>query len=182
MTTPRTRQAYLAIYEIFDQALASEAGIRMTVESEAAATHLRLRMHAGRAVDREYNASIYEQGDNLWWASIYDVLEIRIRAVGPPDGEYHVLIEPRIPKLIGKIEAITPNPKDTEWRQPSLRQIDTTLAEPAPSFLPNTGSHTGTKLLTKSSESTSDAPNDDSSSTPSTKPEPEPAIRSLRRL
>lgn len=182
MTTPRTRQAYLAIYQILDQALASPAGARLKVESHDAAVNLRMRIHASRAVDRESNSQIYEKGHHLWWASIYDVLQVRLE-VDPSDSHCWVLIEPRIPKLIGTIEPITPNPEDYLWQRSltDQRPIEATFEE-APSFLPNTGSHSGTRLLTKNSDSGSESQSDDSSSTPSTKPEPEPAIQNLRRL
>ncbi len=184
MTTPRTRQAYLAIYQILDQALASPAGARLKVESHDAAVNLRMRIHASRSVDREYNSQIYEKGHHLWWASIYDVLQVRLEVDPNDHPRCWVLIEPRIPKLIGQIEPITPNPEDYEWQRSltDQRPIEATFEE-APSFLPNTGSHTGTRLLTQeNSGSISELPSDDSSSTPSTKPEPEPAIQNLRRL
>lgn len=182
MTTPRTRQAYFALYEILDAAQASPTGVRMQVESHAKATNLRMRLHSARQVDREYNAVIYERGMPLHGASVYDGLQVRLEVVSDPAGPCWIIIEPAIPRLIGQIEPITPNPEDYAWRQlPAPRPIDTTFEE-APSFLPSTGYHSGTKLLTKSSGTGSESPSEDSSSAPSTKPEPEPATNGLRRL
>ena len=183
MTTPRTRQAYFALYEILDRALESSSGIRMTVESYNAGVNLRMRLHAARQIDRETNAKIHEPGMPLHWASIYDVVQVRPEAIDGPDGQYYLIIEPAIPRLIGQIEPLAPNPESYAWRNLPDGQRPTILpSEEAPSFLPNTGSPIGTKLLSKNSESSSELPSDDSSSTPSTKPEPEPATQGLRRL
>lgn len=126
MTTPRTRQAYFALYEILDSALASPTGVRMQVESHAKATNLRMRLHSARQVDREYNAVIYERGMPLHGASVYDGLQVRLEVVSDPAGPCWVIIEPAIPRLIGQIEPITPNPEDYAWRQPSPAQGQST--------------------------------------------------------
>lgn len=180
MTTPRTRQAYFALYEILDRAIESPSGIRMTVESYNAGVNLRMRLHAARQIDRETNAKIHEVGMPLHNASTYDVVQVRLEAVDGPDGPYYLIIEPAIPRLIGQIEPLTPNPEDYAWRD--APRLTTLPSEEAPSFLPSTGPTSGMKLLTKNSDSGSKSPSEDSSSTPSTKPESEPATSGLRRL
>lgn len=189
MTTPRTRQAYFALYEIFDRALASGTGIRMQLESHSAAVNLRMRLHAARQVDRETNRQVYAPGMPLYDASQYDVLEIVLRVVDNADGPCWLLIKPRVPALIGTIEPITPNPEDFLWTTspaPSLAPADprqiTHQPEAAPSFQPSPTSPTGTKPTKENSDSSSESPNADSSSPSSTKPESEPRTPALRRL
>lgn len=167
MSAPTTRQAYEAIYDIWNEALEDAKGIRVQLPDFAAANHLRMRLHQARSIAREDNSRIYADTPEhpMYGASIYDRLQCRIYT--DADRITWLYIEPRTADIIGKLQPLS-QIEDTRWQAPN--------SPPLPI------SHTGTKLLTKRSESESNASTDDSSSMPSTPPAKVQVIPGLRRL
>lgn len=82
MATSNSRLAYEDCFEALDRALASSRGVRITVESEGAAYHLRNRLNAARTKDREANAETYDDEHPLHGSSQYDSLVIKLRLAG----------------------------------------------------------------------------------------------------
>jgi hypothetical protein len=174
MSSPTTRQAYEAIYELWDQALEDPKGIRVQLADFDKANHLRMRLHQARTIAREDNARLHHEnrGHPMYGASIYDRLQVRIYT--DSSRITWLYIEPRTADIIGEPQGLS-QIEDTRWTTPSL-------AAEVPNSQPLLGSPTGIKLLTKNSESESNVSTDDSSSTPSTTRESEPVTQGLRRL
>jgi hypothetical protein len=80
MPFPVTTLSYELEYDLFDQALEKEKGIRVPVSHNRAAHRLRHRLHAARAVMREANRAVYKPGDPMYGASAYDIIVCRIRS------------------------------------------------------------------------------------------------------
>lgn len=85
MPIPNNRTAYPDCFELFDQAVASEHGIRKLMGPDddsaamGAARHLRLRLHKARDLDRKANMEVYEETDPKWGTSEYDRFVVRIK-------------------------------------------------------------------------------------------------------
>lgn len=86
--------AFDDVREVFEQALASPKGIRITCENRAAATILRSRFNYYRKMDRSENGRTYPTEHPMWNKSSYDKLVLRIPAKGSPE-ERVLFIEPR---------------------------------------------------------------------------------------
>ena len=72
MPLPQSLLAYSDCRELFDKALASDNGLKITSETKGKAIHLRQRLMKFRALDRTQNAKIYVPGDPLFGKSEYD--------------------------------------------------------------------------------------------------------------
>lgn len=164
MSAPTSRQSYGDCYDLYDRAVDTQHGIRFRVESENAALHLRMRLNMARQIDRRDNRQIHKLGDPMFGSSIYDPVQVLIRA--DDDGIWWVYIEPRAAHIIGEIEELLPY-EEPQWPQNSP---------------PKLISHTGIALLEKKSDSTSNAPNEPSLSEPSMKLDKTLPILILRRL
>ena len=62
--------------EIFTQALASERGLRVECEDQAAATRLRHQLNSFRSYSREQSKDIYPPSDERHGKTDYDSFEI----------------------------------------------------------------------------------------------------------
>lgn len=91
MTISTSKLAYGDCYDLFDQALEDEKGIRAKVEDMDAAIFLRMRMNQARKLDRQSNLETYEPGDPMYGRSNYDRLTFRIRTM--PDRSVWILLE-----------------------------------------------------------------------------------------
>lgn len=80
--------------ELFERALATERGIKITFETRGAAIALRHRMNKHRVNDRRANVKTYPEDNPLHGTSTYDRLRLRIPNKGSPD-ETTLFIEPR---------------------------------------------------------------------------------------
>lgn len=78
MSLSTSRHAYLDCYALLDAALADPRGIRAEVSTLAAATHLRMRVHQARTIDRNENAKTYPADHHLHGRSPYDILVCRV--------------------------------------------------------------------------------------------------------
>lgn len=79
MSLPRSRASYEDCYDIFDQALKDEKGVRIPAKNFNIATQLRMRLHMARTLDRELNKQRYEEGHFMHGASDYDKLVVKLR-------------------------------------------------------------------------------------------------------
>lgn len=101
MATSNSRLSFDDCFEALDRALASPRGIRIIVDDEGAAYHLRNRLHKARVLDRKANAETYDETHPLHGTSEYDELVVKLRLA---NGKSTILIE-KI-KLDAKIEEI----------------------------------------------------------------------------
>ncbi len=78
MSLSTSRLAYTDCYELLDRAVEDTRGIRASVPTQAAATHLRMRIHQARAIDRSENAKTYAVDHPMHGRSPYDIFTVRI--------------------------------------------------------------------------------------------------------
>lgn len=104
MSTNNSRQAYEDCYDLMDNALAADMGVRVGFASHGEAKHFRTRMNYARTLDREFNLHRYEGADPRRGRSDYDILSIRNRHT---EGKYWVYVEKR--KTPEVVEEIKPN-------------------------------------------------------------------------
>lgn len=78
MTTPKSRLAYQAHFDILDQAMEDPKGIRIKSPDRGYAWRLRLEFHHARDLDRKDNAQTYDVGHMLHGCSVYDQLVLTI--------------------------------------------------------------------------------------------------------
>lgn len=116
MSLSTSRHAYLDCLALLDKAMAEPRGIRAEVPTLAAATHLRMRIHQARAIDRNDNAKTYDPDHPLHGRSPYDILVVRIEET--PDRVWLYLDRQQV--LIGAIESI-PADYQIEPPKPTLR-------------------------------------------------------------
>lgn len=107
MPLPNSRLAYQDCYDLFNQALADDKGIRVAMESEAAAITFRMRMHHARGLDRELNAQVHPKGAPMHGQSVYDPLILRLRE--DTDDNWWIYIEPNTAQ-IGEVESLSEVP------------------------------------------------------------------------
>jgi len=78
MTTPVSRLAYAAEYELLDQALASEKGVQRLfpgkTDGRGQAFNFRVRLHQARTFDRHLSKDVYEPGHDMYGQTPYSVL------------------------------------------------------------------------------------------------------------
>ena len=105
-----------------DRALDDPRGIRVELRGVDSATHLRMRIHQARQIDRRENATTYSEPDHpLHGRSPYDCLTLRIDP-GPPCWLYL----DKIKVEIGRVETI---PEDYQIEPP---KAPLALAPPLP--------------------------------------------------
>jgi hypothetical protein len=63
-----------------EKAIEDPKGVRVWMKTYDSATFFRMRCHQARKIDRQDNLTIYEPGDKLHGASVYDALTFRIRS------------------------------------------------------------------------------------------------------
>ena len=79
MPYPNSITSYPDVQKLFDQALASERGLRLTFETAQEATFNAGRFNAFRVRDRKENAKIYPADHLMHNTSVYDGLMIQRR-------------------------------------------------------------------------------------------------------
>lgn len=79
MPYPKSTSSYPDVRQLFEQALASEKGLRLTFESPEQATFNAGRFNAFRVQDRKENARIYPADHHLHAKSPYDGLMVQVR-------------------------------------------------------------------------------------------------------
>lgn len=83
MSLPTSHLAYADCFEVLDAALEDTYGVRFPVDDQDKATHLRMRIHMARKIDRERNAELYpDPGHPLHGRSQYDKIVVRIKEDG----------------------------------------------------------------------------------------------------
>ncbi len=91
MSISTSRLSYQDCYEFMDHAMEDDKGARIIFKSRDEATFYRMRCHTARVINRTDNRRIYEIGDPLYDASIYDKLTFRIKE--DEDGKFWVYAE-----------------------------------------------------------------------------------------
>ena len=91
MSISTSRLSYQDCYEFMDHAMEDDKGARIIFKSRDEATFYRMRCHTARQINRTDNRRIYEVGDPLFDASIYDKLVFRIKE--DQDGQFWVYAE-----------------------------------------------------------------------------------------
>lgn len=81
MVTSNSRLSYSDCFDLFDQALADTAGIRIEFATEGEAMQYRVRMHTARQINRKDNRETYTVDHPMHGQSPYDELIVRIRQV-----------------------------------------------------------------------------------------------------
>ena len=79
MSHPTTIAAYPDVEKLFDQALASDKGLRLTFETQAQATYNSGRFNNYRKLLRKENRRIYPADDPRHNGTAYDGLQVRLR-------------------------------------------------------------------------------------------------------
>ena len=79
MVASNSRLSYSDCYELMDQAIADEKGIRIKFATQEEAWHFRIRLHTARRIDRTDNMDTYPVGHQMHGRSVYDPLTMRIR-------------------------------------------------------------------------------------------------------
>lgn len=77
MSISTAKSAYRDCFEIFDQALEADRGIRIGNDDKGAAMQLVTRLQYARTLDRRDSREMYNQGDPGYNTSVYDSLVIR---------------------------------------------------------------------------------------------------------
>lgn len=108
MSISTSRGSYKDCFDVWKAALDDAEGARVKMTDFDAANHFRMRMHTARAIDRRDNKEIYEQGDKMHGASIYDPLVVRIKN---EEGEFYVYVE-HVGNSLGKIERLSSKEDD----------------------------------------------------------------------
>lgn len=116
MSLSTSRLAYIDCFTLLDRAVAEPRGIRAEVPSLSAATHLRMRIHQARQIDRGENAKTYPADHPLHGRSPYDIFVCRIEEAS--DTVWLYLDREHV--QIGAIESI-PEGYQIEAPKPVLR-------------------------------------------------------------
>jgi len=74
----RSPLAFDDCQDLFERALNSKKGIKITCQSHGEAMALRMRLHYYRRKDKEANASIYPREHEMHKASVWDRLVCRV--------------------------------------------------------------------------------------------------------
>lgn len=81
MTATDSRLSYADCYELMDQALIDDKGLRVKYATHGDAWAFRLRLHNARRIDRKDNAKTYDDPEHpMHGRSVYDQLVIRLRS------------------------------------------------------------------------------------------------------
>jgi hypothetical protein len=98
-----SRLSYKAEYDLMDQALKTEKGVRSHIGSREASMLYRLKLNKARQLDRKTNAEAYQPGHILHGGSEYDELVFTVRE--DTEGEWWVYLEKAmVPTLVEPIE------------------------------------------------------------------------------
>ena len=76
MSLSNSYQSYVDVMDVFDKALESPRGLRITFSTPGKAINFRQRCYKFRLLDRARNADIYAKGHHLHMTSSYDTLII----------------------------------------------------------------------------------------------------------
>lgn len=116
MSLSNSRLSYLDCFDLLERATEAPRGIRVEVPSHARGTHLRMRIHQARQIDRFENSRTYPSDHPLHGRSPYDIFTCRVAS---SDGRHWVYID-RVKAEIGAIESI-PEDHQIEPPKPTLR-------------------------------------------------------------
>ena len=96
MSLPNNLAAYEDCLKYFEDAVATSKGIRIPVDSDGEAHHLRLRLNHARVLLRDETKRMVERTHPAWGKSEFDRFRVTMRppAVGPNEPGYWVYIEP----------------------------------------------------------------------------------------
>ncbi len=103
MAISKSHLAYADCYSVMDDALADEAGARISLPNEGAARFFRMRCHQARTLDRQQSYDVYADDHPMHGASLYDKLIVRLRQI---DGVWWVYFE-QSNVIPGKVEALS---------------------------------------------------------------------------
>ena len=101
MTFSTSIKSYADCFDLLDQALASNLGIRNRCDGPGDANQLRGRLHYARNLHRKESREIYEPDDPNYDISVYDPLVVKIREA---DGAWWVYIEHR--RVAGEVQEL----------------------------------------------------------------------------
>jgi hypothetical protein len=73
-----SRLAFHDCYDLLDQAIADDRGIRVKLESQGSATQFRMRLNQARRLDRQDNKEALPEDHPMHGRSEYDKLTIRL--------------------------------------------------------------------------------------------------------
>ena len=86
MALPQVTAAYEDCYDYFDQARASENGIRILLSGEKQARHLQFRLQQARSLERRDSTRLYDKTDPRWGKSENDKFRVSVRQAAEGDG------------------------------------------------------------------------------------------------
>ena len=131
MTFSHSRLAFADCFKLFDEAIASEKGIKFPVKSRKQAYHMRNRLNHARRIDRRDNKETYlDPTHPLHGRSVYDVLTVIMQY----DMTWWLLIE-KVEEREYQIQPITgeENNVEPELHNGGVREVEreeTTAAAP----------------------------------------------------
>ena len=79
MVASNSRFSYSDCFQLMDQAIADQKGIRIKFATQEEAWHFRIRLHTARRIDRTDNLDTFPVGHSMHGRSAYDPLTMRIR-------------------------------------------------------------------------------------------------------
>lgn len=95
MSLPKSSQAYHDCHDIYDKAIASidngGNGVRLKMADYGDANYMRMRMNQARVINRRDNSEVFNPGDPLYQASVWDALVLRIKKI---DDQHYLYVEP----------------------------------------------------------------------------------------
>jgi hypothetical protein len=110
MAVSTSRLAYSDCFDLLEQAINDEKGIRVKFASYDDAFNFRLRLHQARKIDRQDNLDAYAEGHRMHGHSVYDPLSCKIR---PFKNGAWLLIE-RVDARVFEVESLTEEPSADE--------------------------------------------------------------------
>lgn len=123
MTTSTSRIAFSDCFDLFDQALGDSKGLRVRCPSFEAASHLRMRLHTARTIDRKDNKASYDKEHKLHGRSPFD--EICCRILYDEQDTVWLYLD-RVTAVEYEVEALSEVPQQA-LKQPEPKQVSEVL-------------------------------------------------------
>jgi hypothetical protein len=79
MVVSSSRLAFSDCFDLLEQAINDQKGIKVKFDSYDDAFNFRLRLHSARRIDRTENMQMYPEGHPMHGRSVYDPITCRIR-------------------------------------------------------------------------------------------------------
>lgn len=123
MPASTSRLAYEDCFNVYEQALDADKGVRIKFSDYGDAMNFRTRLHYARTIERKDNKEIYAVGERLHGRSVYDVIRCTIRNI---EGSFYIYLEKLATPEVESIED-EPVPEPVEEEAKPTPAIDRRL-------------------------------------------------------